>query len=84
MAAVDFLHHKNPPTWAKVEPATLDAVGQRQTNYTTQSTENVIVASFCDGKNKKETQTTAASLLSRALRRLRGIRFSPFSLRVVH
>ncbi|GFV63008.1 hypothetical protein TNCV_3178001 [Trichonephila clavipes] len=24
MAAVDFLHHENPSTWAGVEPATLD------------------------------------------------------------
>ncbi|GFT25182.1 hypothetical protein TNCV_180651 [Trichonephila clavipes] len=35
MTAVDFLHQENPPTWA--EPATLDADGQRQTNYVTQS-----------------------------------------------
>ncbi|GFX69120.1 hypothetical protein TNCV_4946191 [Trichonephila clavipes] len=25
MAAVDFLHHENPPTWAGVEPAILGA-----------------------------------------------------------
>ncbi|GFV20027.1 uncharacterized protein TNCV_1154281 [Trichonephila clavipes] len=37
MATVDFLHHENPPTWAGVEPTTLDADGQRQTNYATQS-----------------------------------------------
>ncbi|GFV41523.1 hypothetical protein TNCV_3626751 [Trichonephila clavipes] len=37
MIAVDFLHHENPPTWAGVEPATLGADGQRQTNYATQS-----------------------------------------------
>ncbi|GFV81343.1 hypothetical protein TNCV_4773691 [Trichonephila clavipes] len=37
MTAVDFLHHENPPTWAGVEPATLGADGQRQTNYVTQS-----------------------------------------------
>ncbi|GFX35914.1 hypothetical protein TNCV_4214361 [Trichonephila clavipes] len=37
MTAVDFLHHENPQTWAGVEPATLDADGQRQTNYATQS-----------------------------------------------
>ncbi|GFW30683.1 HTH_Tnp_Tc3_2 domain-containing protein [Trichonephila clavipes] len=37
LAAVDFLHHENPPTWAKVESATLGADVQRQTNYTTQS-----------------------------------------------
>ncbi|GFW29010.1 hypothetical protein TNCV_2355681 [Trichonephila clavipes] len=37
MAAVDFLHHENPPTWAGVELATLGADGQRQTNYATQS-----------------------------------------------
>ncbi|GFX88418.1 hypothetical protein TNCV_2278861 [Trichonephila clavipes] len=36
MAAVDFLHHEGPPTWAGVEPATLGAEGQRQTNYATQ------------------------------------------------
>ncbi|GFV92358.1 hypothetical protein TNCV_3949681 [Trichonephila clavipes] len=36
MAAVDFLHHENPPTWAGVEPATLSAEGQRQTNHATQ------------------------------------------------
>ncbi|GFT31980.1 hypothetical protein TNCV_3468361 [Trichonephila clavipes] len=37
MTAVDFLHHENSPTWAGVEPATLGADGQRQTNYATQS-----------------------------------------------
>ncbi|GFU87106.1 hypothetical protein TNCV_430101 [Trichonephila clavipes] len=36
MAAVDFLHNENPPTWARVEPATLRAEGQRQTNHATQ------------------------------------------------
>ncbi|GFV64325.1 retrovirus-related Pol polyprotein from transposon opus [Trichonephila clavipes] len=36
MTAVNFLHHENPPTWAGVEPATLGADGQRQTNYATQ------------------------------------------------
>ncbi|GFY26649.1 hypothetical protein TNCV_2879771 [Trichonephila clavipes] len=34
MAAVDFLHRENPPTWAGV-CTTLGAEGQRQTNYTT-------------------------------------------------
>ncbi|GFW94438.1 hypothetical protein TNCV_2701591 [Trichonephila clavipes] len=38
MAAVDFLHHENPPTWSGVEPATLGADGQRQTNHATQPT----------------------------------------------
>ncbi|GFU77591.1 hypothetical protein TNCV_3499631 [Trichonephila clavipes] len=33
IAAVDFLHHENPPTWDGVEPATLGAKGQRQTNH---------------------------------------------------
>ncbi|GFV59362.1 hypothetical protein TNCV_1706241 [Trichonephila clavipes] len=37
MAGVDFLHLENPPTWAGVEPATLDADDLRQTNYATQS-----------------------------------------------
>ncbi|GFW71529.1 hypothetical protein TNCV_2309641 [Trichonephila clavipes] len=37
MADVDFLHHENPPTWAGVEPATLGAEGQRQTNLATQT-----------------------------------------------
>ncbi|GFV81354.1 hypothetical protein TNCV_4773801 [Trichonephila clavipes] len=37
ITAVDFLHHENPPTRAGVEPATLGADGQRQTNYVTQS-----------------------------------------------
>ncbi|GFY24728.1 hypothetical protein TNCV_1017741 [Trichonephila clavipes] len=32
MAAVDLLHPQNPPTSAGVEPATLSAEGQRQTN----------------------------------------------------
>ncbi|PRD23816.1 UNVERIFIED_CONTAM: hypothetical protein NCL1_45382 [Trichonephila clavipes] len=32
MAAVNFLHHENPLTWAMVEPATLGVQGQRQTN----------------------------------------------------
>ncbi|GFU54557.1 hypothetical protein TNCV_3025091 [Trichonephila clavipes] len=38
MAAVDFLHHDNPSTWAGVEPATLGTEGQRQTNDATQPT----------------------------------------------
>ncbi|GFU48987.1 hypothetical protein TNCV_2332841 [Trichonephila clavipes] len=33
MAAVDFLHHENPPTWAGVEPAPLGVESQRQTNH---------------------------------------------------
>ncbi|GFV66096.1 hypothetical protein TNCV_1649081 [Trichonephila clavipes] len=37
MTAIDFLHHENPPTWDGVEPATLGADDQRQTNYATQS-----------------------------------------------
>ncbi|GFT99011.1 hypothetical protein TNCV_3793911 [Trichonephila clavipes] len=37
MTAVDFLHHENPPTWARVEPANLGAEGQRQTSYVTES-----------------------------------------------
>ncbi|GFW56264.1 netrin unc-6 [Trichonephila clavipes] len=37
MAAVDFLHHENPPTWARVEPVTLGTGGQRQTNHATQA-----------------------------------------------
>ncbi|GFX26632.1 uncharacterized protein TNCV_4536421 [Trichonephila clavipes] len=36
MAAVNCLHHENPPTWAWVEPATLGAEGQLQTNHATQ------------------------------------------------
>ncbi|GFX20113.1 hypothetical protein TNCV_1436731 [Trichonephila clavipes] len=36
MAAVDFLHHENPSTWAGVEPVTLGAEDQRQTNLVTQ------------------------------------------------
>ncbi|GFY29518.1 hypothetical protein TNCV_2626881 [Trichonephila clavipes] len=33
MAAVDFLHQENPPTWAGVKYAPLDAEGQRKTNH---------------------------------------------------
>ncbi|GFW82789.1 hypothetical protein TNCV_3493591 [Trichonephila clavipes] len=33
---VDFLHHKNPPTWTGVESTTLGTQGQQQTNYATQ------------------------------------------------
>ncbi|GFV68279.1 hypothetical protein TNCV_1875611 [Trichonephila clavipes] len=36
MAAVDFLHHENPPTWSGVEPATLGAEGKRKINHATQ------------------------------------------------
>ncbi|GFX04448.1 hypothetical protein TNCV_899781 [Trichonephila clavipes] len=35
MAAVCFLHHENPPTWAGVEPETLGVHGQRRINYAT-------------------------------------------------
>ncbi|GFV15851.1 hypothetical protein TNCV_988341 [Trichonephila clavipes] len=41
MATVDFLHHKNPSTWAGIEPATLGAEGQRQTNHDTQQYETI-------------------------------------------
>ncbi|GFV65963.1 general transcription factor II-I repeat domain-containing protein 2 [Trichonephila clavipes] len=37
MTAVDFFRHENPSTLVGVEPATLGADGQRQTNYATQS-----------------------------------------------
>ncbi|GFV97525.1 hypothetical protein TNCV_2040331 [Trichonephila clavipes] len=37
MAAVDFLYHENPPTWAGIEPTTLGADGKRQIPYATQS-----------------------------------------------
>ncbi|GFT63669.1 transposable element Tcb2 transposase [Trichonephila clavipes] len=33
MAAVDFLHRENPPTWAGVEPATFGAKDQQQINH---------------------------------------------------
>ncbi|GFV34487.1 hypothetical protein TNCV_467011 [Trichonephila clavipes] len=33
MAAIDFLHHENPPTWAGVEPATLSAEGCQGLKY---------------------------------------------------
>ncbi|GFV54184.1 hypothetical protein TNCV_1027561 [Trichonephila clavipes] len=36
IAAANFLHHENPPTWAGVKPAILGAEGQRQTNHATQ------------------------------------------------
>ncbi|GFU46668.1 uncharacterized protein TNCV_1546761 [Trichonephila clavipes] len=36
MAAVDFLNHENPSTWAGVEPATMGAEVQRQTNHAIQ------------------------------------------------
>ncbi|GFS78167.1 hypothetical protein TNCV_1107761 [Trichonephila clavipes] len=42
MAAVDFLHHENPPTWAEVEPATLGTERQRQTDYATQRLQSSI------------------------------------------
>ncbi|GFW77665.1 hypothetical protein TNCV_133561 [Trichonephila clavipes] len=42
-ATADFLHHENPPTWAGVEPTTLGAEGQRQTNYATQSATHFVV-----------------------------------------
>ncbi|GFX13091.1 hypothetical protein TNCV_2357471 [Trichonephila clavipes] len=37
MATVDFLHYGNPPTSAGVEPTTLGAEGQRQTNHAAQT-----------------------------------------------
>ncbi|GFV86043.1 hypothetical protein TNCV_670401 [Trichonephila clavipes] len=36
MTPIDFLHHENPPTWTGVEPGTLSAEGQRQTNHAIQ------------------------------------------------
>ncbi|GFW17415.1 hypothetical protein TNCV_3240451 [Trichonephila clavipes] len=40
MFAVNILHHENTSTWSGVEPATLGAEGQQQTNYATQSARN--------------------------------------------
>ncbi|GFW74074.1 hypothetical protein TNCV_4176211 [Trichonephila clavipes] len=58
MAAVDFLHHENPRTWAGIKPASLGTEGQRQTNYTTQPADKIYVKgefSFNDlkGMNQK-------------------------------
>ncbi|GFY10826.1 hypothetical protein TNCV_1123481 [Trichonephila clavipes] len=36
MAAVDFLHQEDLPTWAGDEPATFGTEDQRQINYATQ------------------------------------------------
>ncbi|GFS60176.1 hypothetical protein TNCV_2826871 [Trichonephila clavipes] len=36
MVAVDFIHQKNPPTWAGVEPTTLGPEDQRHSNHATQ------------------------------------------------
>ncbi|GFW30267.1 hypothetical protein TNCV_3850381 [Trichonephila clavipes] len=36
-AAVYFLYHDNPPTWAKVEPATLGALDKQQISHANQS-----------------------------------------------
>ncbi|GFY34062.1 hypothetical protein TNCV_4982651 [Trichonephila clavipes] len=45
MAAVDFLHHENPLNWAGVEPATLGAEDQQQTNHYIQPRLPVLVKS---------------------------------------
>ncbi|GFY20403.1 uncharacterized protein TNCV_210351 [Trichonephila clavipes] len=37
MAAVDFQHQENPPTWAGINPTILGTDGQRQTSFATQS-----------------------------------------------
>ncbi|GFU45568.1 retrovirus-related Pol polyprotein from transposon opus [Trichonephila clavipes] len=44
MAAIDFLHHENTPTWAGIEPATLGAEGQRQTYHATQRAHNGLIS----------------------------------------
>ncbi|GFW72605.1 uncharacterized protein TNCV_3798331 [Trichonephila clavipes] len=46
MAAVEFLHHENPSTWARVEPTTLGTEGQRRTNPATQPTKTVLEAAI--------------------------------------
>ncbi|GFV19816.1 hypothetical protein TNCV_480421 [Trichonephila clavipes] len=43
MAAVGFRHPENPSTWTRGEPVALGTVGQQQTNYVTQSTEQFSV-----------------------------------------
>ncbi|GFY35215.1 hypothetical protein TNCV_5045891 [Trichonephila clavipes] len=48
MAAVDFLHHENPPTWAGVETANLGAEGQRQTNHAIQPAVFTLVLKVAD------------------------------------
>ncbi|GFY06862.1 retrovirus-related Pol polyprotein from transposon 17.6 [Trichonephila clavipes] len=46
MAAIDFLHHENTPTWAGIEPATLGAEGQRQTYHATQRAHNGLIKAY--------------------------------------
>ncbi|GFT76313.1 hypothetical protein TNCV_564691 [Trichonephila clavipes] len=60
MAAVDFLHHENLSTWAGVEPATLGAEGQRQTNHGTKPAFLVLLI-------PKRNRDARASHLSRDL-----------------
>ncbi|GFU53844.1 hypothetical protein TNCV_4254531 [Trichonephila clavipes] len=46
MAAVNFLHHENPSTWAGVESTILGTEDQRQTNHATQPTLYLYYASY--------------------------------------
>ncbi|GFX37896.1 hypothetical protein TNCV_1823501 [Trichonephila clavipes] len=43
---IDFLHHDNPPNCAGVEPATLSAEGQRQTNCAAQPFLNLLFKNY--------------------------------------
>ncbi|GFY05370.1 hypothetical protein TNCV_2208151 [Trichonephila clavipes] len=52
MAAVDFLHHEIPSTWAGVEPSILGTEGQRQTYHATQP--SVIQRNRPVNANRKE------------------------------
>ncbi|GFY35195.1 hypothetical protein TNCV_5045691 [Trichonephila clavipes] len=67
MAAVDFLHHENLPTWAGVAPATLGAEGQRQTNHATQPalSKKILVQNLSKANNSESVNTiyTAGQLL---------------------
>ncbi|GFW20214.1 hypothetical protein TNCV_1855381 [Trichonephila clavipes] len=70
MAAVDFLHHENPPTWAGVEPAALGAEGQRKINHASRPVcslcglecprPGATKDSFCRGAGYKYAQSTLA------------------------
>ncbi|GFV59179.1 uncharacterized protein TNCV_2339201 [Trichonephila clavipes] len=64
MAIVDFLHHENPPTWAGVEPVTLGAEVQRQTNHATQSALEIL--NFYAKQGAESTQPEVPLTLRRA------------------
>ncbi|GFX59936.1 metabotropic glutamate receptor 4 [Trichonephila clavipes] len=85
MAAVDFLHHGNPPTWARVEPATLCAEGVRQTNHDAMKimSQNWVANIETSTKKGEKKAWSQLRLLLISLRTTLDYSFTPLRERII-